>query len=164
MRGPTEGVDGATVVAMVRTLSRTVVNGEVLAKIGGEILGFARQLVFRDADDVEARRSESPVPLAVLAEGALRAVGPEAVELRDEAGGGPETVDLVTVITHGEPGVQAWPWNVMSIEEGEEQFLERAAEAAAGVVPDSLQGRAAQRRATGCRGWRWRSAGSEVRP
>ncbi|HTR74212.1 MAG TPA: hypothetical protein VMH33_03005 [Solirubrobacterales bacterium] len=96
-------------------------------------------MVFRDANDVVAVSGEAAVALAVLAEGALGAVGSEAVELGDEAGVGPEAIDLVTVFLDGDPGIETRTRKTMGIEEREEQFLEGASNPSSGVLPQAFE-------------------------
>jgi hypothetical protein len=130
---------------VARTLSRTVVNeGE---EIGGELPRFGQELVFRDADHAVPASPESPIPPAVLAEGPLRAVGLEAVELADQFRFGPEAVDLEAVVVEGDPGVEARPGDPVGIEEGKEGFLEVAADAATGIVGLPFESDADDRRA-----------------
>jgi len=91
---------------------------------------------------------KAPVAPAVLAEAAFGAVGAEVVELTDQACIGPKAIDLEAVIADGEPSVQARARDVMGIEEGEELFLERAVDAAAGVIAQSIEASGDDRRAS----------------
>jgi hypothetical protein len=58
----------------------------------------------------------------------------EPVELADEARVGPKAIDLEAFLADGKPRVQAGSRDVVGIEEGKEELLEGAADAAAGVI------------------------------
>jgi hypothetical protein len=96
-------------------------------------------LVFGDADNSIAPCLESPVPPAVLAEGTLRAVGFEAVELGDQARVGPEAVDLIPLLANLEPSVEPRPRNPMRVEEGKKELLERAPNPPARIVAKAFE-------------------------
>jgi hypothetical protein len=63
----------------------------------------------------------------------------EIVELADEAGIGPEAIDLEAVVADGQPGFQARARDLVGIEEAEERFLEPAADAPTGVVLQPIE-------------------------
>ena len=93
-----------------------------------------------DADDAVAGDAEAAVALAVLAEGSPGAVGLKPSSSPIEARLGPEAIDLEAVLADGEPGVEPWARDPVAVEEGEEAFLERAADPAAGVVLAGVRG------------------------
>jgi hypothetical protein len=91
--------------------------GEKGAEVHGQLSRFIFRLVSGDAYNLEAMGAEPPIPLPVLSEGSLGAVGLEGVELADQAGLGPEAVDLVAVLADLEPGVEPRPRDSMVVKE-----------------------------------------------
>ena len=104
-------------------------------------------MLFGDADDPESMHAETTITGAVFTKSPLRAVGFEAVELADQAGFGPEAIDLVAVLPDLEPGVEAGARDVVSVEERQEELLKRAADAAAWILAEAVEAGADDRRA-----------------
>ena len=89
-------------------------------QVGGDFGGFLFESVSGDANDAVVGGDQATVALAVVAKGAAGAVGGEAVELDDDALGGPDAVDFVAPVAEVDLEVQAWTGEAVVVEEGEE--------------------------------------------
>ena len=104
-----------------------------MPEICGDLLGFVVELVPGEAGDAVAGNAEAAVAGAVVAKGTAGGVAGPAVHLDDLSLRQPEAVDLVPPPARFDPGVEAGARQQVSVEEGQEPFLEAAADASFGV-------------------------------
>src|SRR3954453_20976265 len=97
---------------------------EERSQVSGNRLWFVVQLGPREVGDRVAGSGQSPIPLAVVAEGRAGVVALPAVELDDAVGAGPVAVDLVALAPEHDPVVEAGQWEAVAAEKGREPFLE----------------------------------------
>ena len=128
------GATAAYVITDVCILmgDRATLDGEQGPEVGGDRPGSSSSWRPGDPGHSVAGDAEAPVAARSLAEGS-GSRGPPSRRARRSPGVGPEAVDLDALPAHLEPGVEVWPRQAVTIEEGEEALLERAADAAAGV-------------------------------